>query len=224
MLVQGSDRRVEIDVAAVAVAGYTGRDQPSVQRHVDELLAQGIPAPRTTPLLFAVTADRLTQDATIDVVGSSTSGEVEFVLVSARDGELFVTVGSDHTDRELEKTDIPASKQVCPKVIGRDVWTLREIEDHWDRIEMRSWAADASAPYQEGFASALLSPRDIIGFVASRAPGPLSGVAIFSGTLPLLTPKFLAANRFRAELLDPVVGRRLSIDYAVHSLGWETDA
>lgn len=221
--VQGSAEHVRFDVPAIAIAGYTGRDQASVQRHIDELRAQGIPAPKATPVLFAATADRLTQDVTIDVVGGSTSGEAEFVLITNEQDETFVTIGSDHTDRELEKADIPGAKQAVPKIVGSEAWKLSDVEDHWDEIEIRSWVAGRPAPYQEGLVSALMPPRDIIRFVATRSPGSLRDVVIFSGTLPLSTPTFIAADRFKAELTDPVLRRRLSIEYAVHAIGWKTD-
>jgi hypothetical protein len=174
-------------------------------------------------MLYVATTDMLTQGHTIDVVEGSTSGEVEFVLITDDKDGVFITVGSDHTDRELEKADIAASKQVCPKVIGREAWRLTDVEGHWDRIEMRSWVA--GAPYQEGLVSEFMSPKDIIRFASSRATGPVGSVVIFGGTLPLSTPSFVAGD-FRAELKDPVSGRGLSIDYTVHvhSLAWKTNA
>ncbi|HAE46143.1 MAG TPA: DUF2848 domain-containing protein, partial [Tistrella mobilis] len=41
----------------------------------------------------------LTQDETIEVLGPDSSGEAEAVLVGDTDGTIWVTVGSDHTDR-----------------------------------------------------------------------------------------------------------------------------
>jgi hypothetical protein len=59
-------------------------------------------------------------------------------------GEVFVGVGSDHTDRALERLSIPAAKQACPKVAGTAVWRLDEVEDHWDRLELRAWVGHAA--------------------------------------------------------------------------------
>ena len=51
----------------------------------------------------------------IEVSGPDTSGEVEYVLVQRPDG-LWVTVGSDHTDRKAETVGVSLSKQLCAKV------------------------------------------------------------------------------------------------------------
>jgi hypothetical protein len=78
------------------IAGYTGRDQAAVARHIAELHTHGIPAPEHTPALYGLTADRLTTARRVSVVGPGTSGEAEFVLLFVG-GELFIAVGSDHT-------------------------------------------------------------------------------------------------------------------------------
>src|SRR5947209_11460948 len=59
----------------VAIAGYTGRDQESVRRHVAELAEQGIAPPPSVPMVYVVTPDRLTQADTIHVTGAHTTGE-----------------------------------------------------------------------------------------------------------------------------------------------------
>jgi hypothetical protein len=212
-----------INASAVAILGYAGRDPSAVERHIRELAAAGVPRPKTVPVLFAVTPDRLSQDGAIRVASPHTSGEAEFVLVADANGDLFVTVGSDHTDRELERTDIPASKQVCPKVLGRAGWRFSEVADHWDSLELRSWI-DGPTPYQEGRLSEIITPHDILDIVGRRLGGPMVNLVIFSGTLPLLTPTFVSSDRFRAEISDPIKGRHLSIEYTVQqSFGWATD-
>lgn len=221
ILDRGSSRT--IDISSVAIAGYTGRNRALVDLHIRELAAMGIPGPQTTPVLFTATADRITQEAEIEVVGDDTSGEVEFVIIVDEAGELLVTVGSDHTDRELERSDVAASKQACPKPIGREAWRLTDIQANWDSLELRSWVDGREAPYQEGKFAAIMQPYDIIDFVKTRAPGPLEGVAIFCGTVPISTETFIPSARFRAELFDPISARRLTLEYTVRSLGWRTD-
>ncbi len=73
------------------------------------------------------------------VVGAGSSGEVEAVVIRARDGQRYLGVGSDHTDREFEQYGIPASKQMCVKPLAATVWPFREVEDHLDQLVMRSW-------------------------------------------------------------------------------------
>src|SRR5215218_6040179 len=114
--VEGSDQPLAFEARRLLIAGYTGRDQAAVARHVAELREHGIPAPARTPALYALAPDRLTTATPVAVVGSQTSGEAEFVLIVSR-GVLYVGVGSDHTDRDLERLSVPRSKQVCPKPI-----------------------------------------------------------------------------------------------------------
>ncbi len=105
-------------------AGYVGRNQAEVRRHVEELAAKGIPAPKSTPVLFPKVRRALVTDESIEVYGEETSGELEYVLLIRDENEIYVGLGSDHTDRKLEETDIPRSKQVCPNVLSKTVWPL----------------------------------------------------------------------------------------------------
>jgi hypothetical protein len=49
---------IEVTPEIVAIAGYTGRNQEAVRRHVAELAAHGIAAPPRVPMVYAVTRDR----------------------------------------------------------------------------------------------------------------------------------------------------------------------
>src|SRR5215472_19067686 len=127
--VSGVARRIEI--AQLVIAGWTGRDSASVEKHIAELEAIGVKRPRAVPIFYRVSAGLLTTGRDVDVVGGHSSGEVEFVLVSAPDG-LYVGVGSDHTDRKVEAYGVTVSKQMCPKPVGRELWRFAELESHWD--------------------------------------------------------------------------------------------
>src|SRR6266513_1608092 len=98
-MVGGAPRR--IDIASLVIAGWTGRDKAAVEHHIAELAAIGVKRPRAVPCFYRLGANLLTTGPDVDVVGTNSSGEVEFVLVSAADG-LYVGVGSDHTDRKVE--------------------------------------------------------------------------------------------------------------------------
>ena len=50
-------------------------------RHIAELDAIGIAPPASTPIYYRVAARRLTTSDSIEVSGTETSGEVEFVLI-----------------------------------------------------------------------------------------------------------------------------------------------
>ncbi|HLH26105.1 MAG TPA: DUF2848 family protein [Chloroflexota bacterium] len=193
------------------IAGYTGRDQAAVARHVDELREHGIPAPERTPAVYALAPERLTTDATIAVVGGETSGEAEFVLVVAG-GELHVGVGSDHTDRDLERVSVRRSKQVCPKPLGSRLWRWTDVRDHWDACVLRSWSGGAL--YQEGSVAGLLAPDAVLAAVRARA-GATDDSVIYGGTLPLLGGALRFDREFVAALEDPVRGRELRCAYRV---------
>ncbi len=110
-LVEGAPRRIEI--TTLIVAGWTGRDKAAVEHHIAELAAIGVKRPRIVPCFYRVGANLLTTTGAVEVVGEDSSGEVEFVLVSAPEG-LYVGVGSDHTDRKVEAYGVTVSKQMCP--------------------------------------------------------------------------------------------------------------
>jgi hypothetical protein len=205
-------------------AGYVGRDQEEVLRHVTELARKGIPAPKTTPTLYPVITRTLVTDSEIEVYSHETSGEVEYVLLVENEDKIYVGLGSDHTDRHLEETDIPRAKQICPNLIGRTVWPLEELEDHWDELEILSRVIkDGEAIlYQKGRLGLILRFGDLMDFVLSKIPGPLDGTVIFSGTLGTLTGGIVQGERFEAELVDQKLGRTLRLDYDIKPLDYVT--
>src|SRR5258706_5586403 len=151
-----------IGISSLVIAGWTGRDRAAVEEHIAELGAIGVKPPRTIPCFYRLGANLLTTAAELEVVGEDSSGEVEFVLISAPDG-IHVGVGSDHTDRKVESYGITVSKQMCPKPVGRTLWRLDEVEDHWDRMQLRSHVTRKGKRvlYQEGAVSGMLAPRDV---------------------------------------------------------------
>ena len=96
----------------LVIAGWTGRDQAALQKHIRELEAIGVKPPKTTPIFYRVAANLLTTASEIQVSGADTSGEVEFVLLNTSSG-IRVAVGSDHTDRKAETIGVSLSKQLC---------------------------------------------------------------------------------------------------------------
>jgi hypothetical protein len=212
-------RPLQIPVRRLLIAGYTGRDRDAVAAHVEELARHGIAAPKRVPSLFAAVPTRLTTADHIVVHGDRTSGEAEFIITRIGE-ELFVGIGSDHTDRELESHSIIKSKQVCEKPVGRSLWRADEVKDHWDDIELMAtaWDEDGTAvAYQQGTLGMMLSLDDLVAEVEGRV-GPLEGDVLYSGTLALQTEDFVCGNRFRAELGDPALKRRLHCEYHVHRL------
>src|SRR6185369_7877834 len=107
---------VELSPRQLVVAGWTGRDSAAIEHHIHELAAIGVPRPSSVPLYYRLAASLLTQAPQIEVLGPGSSGEVEPVLLRAG-GRWWLTVGSDHTDREAERAGVALSKQLCPKPI-----------------------------------------------------------------------------------------------------------
>jgi hypothetical protein len=217
------EKEMSFSLRRMVNAGYTGRDQDKVRAHIEELKKEGVPAPSSTPTAYEVISHLLFLDGDIEVVGDKTSGEAEFVLLCQKD-EIYVGVGSDHTDRELEQVSIIKSKQVCPNVMSERVWKLREVEKEWDDLILRSWVGNDSGKrilYQEGRLAALMAPRNLLGLVKDALHDHnLDGVAVFSGTIPILTEKIHYSSYFVVELENPGTGRRLHCDYRVTVLDY----
>lgn len=203
-------------VAQLVIAGWTGRDRAAVEKHIRELEELGVKRPSTTPVYYRVAANRITTAPSIQVSGAASSGEVEFVLAQWK-GELWVGLGSDHTDRHAETFDVTVSKQMCDKPIARTFWRFADVEAHWDDIAMRSFIveSDGRIAYQQGKTSGMLSPRQL---VAGFAPGGLpEGTLMFCGTFAAIGG-IRPSSRFEGELEDARLGRAITFAYGVEEL------
>jgi len=192
-------------IRELVIAGWTGRDEAALRKHIRELEEIGVKPPKSTPIFYRVAASLLTFSDEIQVCGPDTSGEVEFVLI--QEEELRVAVGSDHTDRKAETIGVSLSKQLCAKPLSAASWRYNEVKPHWEKLVLRSWA-DGEL-YQEGPVTAMRSPEDLMG----RYPLP-PGYAMFCGTLAA-RGGIRGAGRFTMELEDPVLGRKLRHEYRV---------
>ncbi|WP_079913743.1 DUF2848 family protein [Paenibacillus sp. 32352] len=201
----------------LVIAGYTGKDQDAVKKHIDELKELGVPAPPQVPMLYDLSPELLQTAEEITVVGNDGSGEAEVVLLDVG-GRWYVGLGSDHTDRVLEAISIQKSKQVCAKPMTREVWTLESILHRWDDIEMNSWVlVDGEEKlYQSGKLGEFMHPNDLMRLVKDRGYAG-SNMALYCGTLPL-HGGFVFGGTFRAELVDRQEGRRLELRYSTHIL------
>ena len=209
--------RIAVQIDQLIVAGWTARDDAAVQHHIEELGALGIPGPSTFPLFYRLGVTQLTQVEHLQVLGPDTSGEVEPVLVSLADG-LWVTLGSDHTDRKAEAMGVALSKQLCSKVLDTRLWRFDEVAPHWDKLILRAWATidGKRVLYQEGAAAAIRSPQDLMQRCTGQASLP-AGTLMFCGTLNAIGG-VRPGSRFEMELEDPVLGRKLGHAYDVEAL------
>ncbi len=207
----GGDEIVS-DPEVAIVAGYTGRDRPSVLAHIAELVELGIAAPPSAPTFYALAPQLVTQATVMVTTEPGTSGEAEVGLIVGG-GEVLVTIASDHTDRAAERVDIGLSKRLCHKVVSTSVWRLADVIDHWDSLQLCSWVGDDGTDlYQEGTLEALLSPGDLLAAIPWRMRP--ERFLLLCGTVPTIGG-LRESPRFRAELCDPVTDRRLALDYRV---------
>ena len=216
--IDGDARRAKpVTVSHLVIAGWTGRDQDAVEKHIAELAAIGVTRPPSTPCFYPLAASLLTTGDAIEVVGPDSSGEVEYFLLT-HDGRLWVGVGSDHTDRKLEAHDVTMSKQVCAKPIAPAVWAMDEMHRHWDEIVLRSYASDGSSRqlYQEGTLSQMLAPASLIDRYTGN-DGLAPGTLMFCGTFAVIG-EVGGATRFEMEIEDPVLGRKIEHGYNVTTL------
>jgi hypothetical protein len=193
-------------ITDLVIAGWTGRDEAALRKHIRELEEIGVKPPKITPIFYRVAASLFTFENEIQVSGPDTSGEVEFVLIKT-DNDLRVAVGSDHTDRKAETIGVSLSKQLCAKPVSRDSWRYVEVEPHWEKLVLRAWS-DGKL-YQEGPVTAMRSPEDLM----DRYPLQ-GGQAMFCGTLAAIGG-IRPGSVFRMELSDPVLGRKLRHEYSI---------
>jgi hypothetical protein len=212
---QGAAERISFAVDTLIVAGWTGRDEAALRHHIEELAAIGVPRPSSVPVFYRNSALNVTQAGRVQVLGPDTSGEAEPVVV-AHGGRLWLTVGSDHTDRKAETMGIALSKQLCAKPVGREAWLLDDVAAHWDQLRLRSFATidGRRVVYQEGTLANMRTPQDLI----ARFGAELSqGTLMFCGTLGAIGG-IRPAARFEIELEDPVLKRTLRHAYDIDIL------
>ncbi len=205
---------VAVEIDTLVIAGWAGRDAAAIEHHIEELEAIGVPRPSAVPLFYRVSAGLLSQAGQLQMLGPDSSGEIEPVVLSLADG-LWVTIGSDHTDRKAEAAGVALSKQLCAKALARTLWRYDEVAPHWDSLILRAWAVidGQRRLYQEGAVAALRSPADLMqryGNTATLPPGSL----MFGGTLGAIGG-IRSASRFEMELEDPVLGRKIQHAYDI---------
>jgi hypothetical protein len=208
---QGS-RPLEADIRQLVIAGWAGRDRAAIEHHIEELAEIGVPRPSSVPLYYRVAANQVTQDAAIQVVGGDSSGEVE-AFVFKLDGELYLSIASDHTDRKLEAHSVALSKQICVKPVATTAWRLADVAGHWDELQVRSRIVENGAEvlYQEGTLASLRTAEDLIaGYTEGK--GLEEGTGMTCGTVAVIGGIRPAAT-FEMELHDPRSGRSIRHRY-----------
>jgi len=209
-------KNVEFEFDKVFVIGYAGRDMAKTQEHIDELERElGVAPPKKIPTIFEVSKEIVTQNSDLKFVGNQTSGEVEYIIL-IKDGKIFITLGSDHTDRGLESVSIFKSKQVCLKPIAKSIWDYEDIKDHWDSIILKSSQIvdGKEIEYQNDTLASILPVEKIIEELKERV-GDIENSVIYSGTVPLLG-SFEYGSKFISEMVDEKLGKTIKLNYEVN--------
>jgi hypothetical protein len=208
----GTALATEFAPTEMVIAGWAARDRAAIDHHIEELAAIGVPRPSTVPLFYRVSCANLTQDDTIECVGDGSSGEVEPVLF-VHAGRLWLTVGSDHTDRKAETYSVALSKQLCAKPVARDAWPLEAVRDRLDTLRLRAWIEEDGREllYQDGLLAALQPATDLLArYLEGRAPP--EGLVMSCGTLGAIGG-VRASTSFKMALEDPATGRSIGHAY-----------
>ncbi len=97
-------KELAFQVRKLLNAGFTGRNQAEVQKHIAEGRKAGHALDiKKTPIFIPKLSDRITSGNRIEVLpGSKSCGEVEPVLLFGK-SDIYVGVGSDHSDREVKE-------------------------------------------------------------------------------------------------------------------------
>lgn len=215
------EKKIKADFDELLIIGYAGRNMGKTLEHIKELEKElGVIPPKRIPTIFHCSDSLLTQKENLQFVGKKTAGEVEYVIVLI-DGKIYIGIGSDHTDRELESASVLKSKQVCAKPIGIDLWDYDEVKDHWDEIKLVSTQIidGEEILYQEGTLADILTPERILEELLQRV-GNIKNSVIYSGTVPLLNG-FKYGQVFKGEMIDAKLKRKLTFKYNILELGEE---
>ena len=213
-----AERKLDVaEVRNLVIAGWTGRNVAALEAHIKELEAIGVKRPKTVPIFYRVSRALLTTAPEIEVMADKSSGEVEFVLY-ALDGELWLGIGSDHTDRKAETIGVTLSKQMCAKPVGAALWRYSEVKPHWDKLVLRSFVPDGGSRrlYQEGPVTNMRSPEELIKLYTGSDKLP-AGTAMFCGTFAV-HGEISYSGSFDMELEDPVLGRKITHSYRIVQL------
>lgn len=208
-----SEGPLDFTPSALTIAGWTGRDRAAVDHHIAELAELGVPGPSDVPLFYRCSAALLTQADEIEALGEDSSGEVEPILLR-HEGALWLGVGSDHTDRGLEAHSVAASKQICAKPVGRELWRFDELSARLDELTLLCQVEEEGQwrIYQHGALAKILPLTRLL----EKAPLAEGGVML-CGTLPAIGG-VRPARRYRMEIRDPAGRRAIPLDYSVRTL------
>ena len=223
------------EVGSVAGARFTARDVEGLREQMDEQLGKEghfSSATFTNPSIFRIARYLLTQDTEFEVQGTMTGGEGEVVAI--RDGgELFISVGSDQCDRELDPIFPDKPKQMCPHPVATTAWPYSEVKDHWDELRIQSTVTTQghAVPLQDSPLDALVTLDYLLDIASVRALP--DAAVLFCGSSPFLDSAEEAVKEhnlspfttwgvgdaFSVRLYDPVLERSIEHSFVPVPVG-----
>ncbi len=228
---------INIEVKKLGCSRHAARDIDSTNQLLEEIRGKGY---QIHPAAGICLKSRylLTGEDEIEVQGSQTSGEVEFVVISNK-GQIYISVGSDHNDRTLEELwtsmlgkvfDTAKSKQMVPTIVASEGWLYDDVKGHWNALVLKSFITESGREiaYQEFRLEELLDPDyylDQYSWLKEDGSILLSGSGdvlpsvpphIYQGQSTLSEVTF--PSDFHFEIYDPVLERSISHTYTVSSL------
>lgn len=212
----GEATQGRFEVTRLYNLGSATREAATATHHQEEVAKAGVkiafdvPAPR----IYPIGPWTLTTGERIEVQGPRTSGEVEIVLVVT--DEVYVGVGSDHTDRDLERTSILWSKAACPNILAPTLWRWSDIASSWDEYEL--WCDLDGEPYQRVGVDAFLSPDAVLATLRERAELPERDFVVFCGTYVSVTGELAFGDRWSFGLQKRDGGPSIAHSYEVIQL------
>jgi len=217
-LVEPEGQNIQVPIGDLVIAGWTGRDVEALEAHITELEQLGVPRPSSVPCFYRVGENQFTNNDEIQVLGDTSSGEVEFVLIGTEEG-MLIGVGSDHTDREVETYSVPVSKQMCPKPVSKTLWHFDDVAAHFEQLTLTSWVTETGKKslYQEGPVTTMRAPAEIIDLYLPGNKTLPTGTAMYCGTLAAIGG-IRPGTRFDVEIVDPVLERKITFGYKINSL------
>jgi hypothetical protein len=174
------------------------------------------------PLYYRVAAQLLTQSPAIEALGEQSSGEAEPVFFFSQ-GEWWLSVASDHTDRQVESYSVAVSKQMCAKPVAEVAWRWRDLQAHQDDVELHSRIFEDGrwVDYQRGTLASIRPLAALRDGMPGAGAAP-EGLFMTCGTLGALPNAkgegIRPAAQMEIELHDPRLQRRIVHRYAVQAL------
>jgi hypothetical protein len=219
----GQECKTPVAIETGIIAGWTGRNRDAIRKHIVELEELGVKAPKVTPTYYRVSASRFTTAAGIEVIGETSSGEVEFVILT-HDKRLWIGVGSDHTDREVETYDVTVSKQICDKPIAPIFWSFDDIAGHWDSLTLQSYIVEEGErrPYQQCSVTQMLDPLTLLSHYRCDGRGLPENALMFCGTSPAFGG-IRPSGRFEMSLSDPILDRTIDHAYEIATIPYAAE-